>query len=167
MSDSAPAPLAALPTGRGTPIRRRRRRWPWVVGVLLLAGGAAVMLMPRTLDVQASMVMTAYPSARFAQLTASGYVVAQRRASVASKATGRVVALLVREGSVLKAGDLIARLDGADVQAAIAAAQAAVAQAQAAQGQAQAAAPARPAPAPSLNRPSTLRLALILMKPRG
>jgi len=139
MSDSAPAPLAALPTGRGTPIRRRRRRWPWVLGALLLAGGAAVMLMPRTLDVQTSTVMTAYPSARFAQLTASGYVVAQRRASVASKATGRVVALLVREGSVLKAGDLIARLDSADVQAAIAAAEAAVAQAQAAQGQARAA----------------------------
>jgi RND family efflux transporter MFP subunit len=139
MSDSAPAPLAALPTGRGTPIRRRRRRWPWVVGALVLAAAAAVMLTPRTLDVQTSTVMTAYPSARFAQLTASGYVVAQRRASVASKATGRVVALLVREGSVLKAGDLIARLDSSDVQAAIAAAEAAVAQAQAAQAQARAA----------------------------
>jgi len=42
----------------------------------------------------------------------------------------------VREGSVLKAGDLIARLDAADVQAAIAAADAALAQARAAQQQA-------------------------------
>jgi HlyD family secretion protein len=65
-------------------------------------------------------------------------VVAQRRASVASKATGRVVELRVREGSVLKAGELIARLDAADVQAAIAAAQAGLAQARAAQLQAQA-----------------------------
>jgi HlyD family secretion protein len=42
----------------------------------------------------------------------------------------------VREGSVLKAGDLIARLDASDVQAAIAAADAALAQARAAQQQA-------------------------------
>jgi HlyD family secretion protein len=139
MPDTPPAPsLASLALDRSTPIRRRRRRWPWVLAVLLLAAGAAALLAPRQVDVQASAVMTAWPSARFAQLTASGYVVAQRRASVASKATGRVVELKVREGSVLKAGDLIARLDAADVQAAIAAADAAVAQARAAQAQAQA-----------------------------
>ena len=133
-----PATLAPLKNERLAPIKRRRRRWPWVLLVLLLAGGAALVLAPRTTEVQASNVMTAYPSARFAQLTASGYVVAQRRASVASKATGRVIELKVREGSVLKAGDLIARLDAADVQAAIASADAAVAQSRAAQAQAQA-----------------------------
>ena len=135
---AAPAPpvLSSLKDSRLGPIRRRRRRWPWLLLALLLAGGAAALLVPRKTDVQASAVMMAYPSARFAQLTASGYVVAQRRASVASKATGRVVELKVREGSVLKAGDLIARLDAADVQAAIAAADATLAQAQAAQQQA-------------------------------
>jgi hypothetical protein len=129
MTDPAPtatavSPLASLKDSRLGPVRRRRRRWPWVLLVLALAAGGAALWMPRQLDVQASAVMTAYPSARYAQLTASGYVVAQRRASVASKATGRVVELKVREGSVLKAGDLIARLDAADVQAAIAAADA-------------------------------------------
>lgn len=140
MTDAAPPPatLAPLTAARLGPVRRRRRRWPWVLAVLLLAGGAAAMLAPRKLEVQASAVMSAWPSARFAQLTASGYVVAQRRASVASKATGRVVELKVREGSVLKSGDLIARLDAADVMAAIASADAAVAQARAAQAQAQA-----------------------------
>ena len=130
--------LASLKDSRLSPIRRRRRRWPWALLALALAAGAAALWLPRQLDVQASTVMTAYPSARFAQLTASGYVVAQRRASVASKATGRVVELKVREGSVLKAGDLIARLDAADVQAAIASADAALAQSRAAQQQAQA-----------------------------
>lgn len=144
MSDAAPSPapapapaaLSSLQNVRHLPLRRRRARWPWVLGALVLLGGAALLMAPRTVEVQASSVMQAYPSARFAQLTASGYVVAQRRASVASKATGRVVELTVREGSVLKAGELIARLDASDVQAALAAAQAAVAQAQAGQAQA-------------------------------
>ena len=148
MTDAAPAPaasnppppptLASLQDARATPIRRRRRRWPWVLLVLVLLGGAALWLAPKTTEVQASAVMSAWPSARYAQLNASGYVVAQRRASVASKATGRVVELRVREGSVLKAGDLIARLDASDVQAAIAAAEAALAQARAGQAQAEA-----------------------------
>lgn len=140
MTDLAPAPppLASLQDARSSPLRRQRRRWPWVLLALALAGGAAALLAPKTTEVQASVVMTAWPSARFAQLNASGYVVAQRRASVASKATGRVVELRVREGSVLKAGDLIARLDASDVQAAIAAAEAALAQARAGQAQADA-----------------------------
>ncbi|MBL8332486.1 MAG: efflux RND transporter periplasmic adaptor subunit [Rubrivivax sp.] len=131
--------LASLKDLRATaPIRRRRRLWPWVLVLLVAAGAAAMALAPRTQEVQASAVMSAYPSARFAQLNASGYVVAQRRASVASKATGRVVELKVREGSVLKAGELIARLDDADVRAAIAQAEAAIAQAEAGQRQAEA-----------------------------
>jgi multidrug efflux pump subunit AcrA (membrane-fusion protein) len=127
-----------LQDARAAPLRRRRRRWPWVLLAVLLAAGAAVLLAPKTTEVQASTVSTAWPSARYAQLNASGYVVAQRRASVASKATGRVVELRVREGSALKAGDLIARLDASDVQAAIAAAEAAIAQARAGQAQADA-----------------------------
>lgn len=145
MSDAVPPPnrpiasastLTSLQNARATPLRHRRRRWPWVLLAVLLAGGAAALLAPKTTEVQAGTVTTAWPSARFAQLNASGYVVAQRRASVASKATGRVVELRVREGSALKAGDLIARLDASDVQAAIAAAEAGVAQARAGQGQA-------------------------------
>ncbi|MBK9361638.1 MAG: efflux RND transporter periplasmic adaptor subunit [Rubrivivax sp.] len=138
-SPAAPAPtLASLQDARTAPLRRRRRRWPWVLLALLLVGAGAAVMAPRSTEVQASTVATAWPTARFAQLNASGYVVAQRRASVASKATGRLVELRVREGSALKAGDLIARLDASDVQAAIAAAEAALAQARAGQAQADA-----------------------------
>jgi RND family efflux transporter MFP subunit len=129
--------LSSLKTERVP--RKRRRRWPWWgVAVLALAtlGFAASQRRP---EVQASSVMTAYPSAQFAQLTASGYVVAQRRAAVASKGTGRLLELRVREGSLVKAGELIGRLDASDVAAGVAVAEAGVRQAEGGQRQAEAA----------------------------
>lgn len=50
-------------------------------------------------------------------LTASGYVVAQRQASVASKGTGRLEYLGVTVGSHVATGDVIARVQQDDVQA--------------------------------------------------
>lgn len=126
------APLAALP-------RRRQRRWPWAVALFAVAAGLGVALTQRRPEVQASAVMTAWPSAQYAQLTASGYVVAQRRAAVASKATGRLLELRVREGSVVKAGELIGRIDDSDVGAAVRVAEAGLRQAEAAARQAEAA----------------------------
>ncbi|MDT7837634.1 efflux RND transporter periplasmic adaptor subunit [Aquabacterium sp. OR-4] len=135
-----PRSLAGLRIDRGAPaLKRRRRRWPWVLGALVLLGAAAAALAPRSTEVQAGSVLAAYPSQQWAQLTASGYVVAQRRAAVASKGTGRLIELRVREGSVLKAGELIGRLDDSDVQAALAAVQAGVQQAEAGTAQARAA----------------------------
>lgn len=132
--------LAALRIDRSGPaLKRRRRRWPWVLGALVVLGAGAAALAPRSTEVQVGSVLSAYPSQQWAQLTASGYVVAQRRAAVASKGTGRLIELRVREGSVLKAGELIGRLDASDVQAAVGAAQAGVRQAEAATAQAQAA----------------------------
>ncbi|MDO9285384.1 MAG: efflux RND transporter periplasmic adaptor subunit [Aquabacterium sp.] len=148
MADAPVPPPPSSPTGSlaglridrsATPLKRRRRRWPIVLALLTVAAGAAVVLMPRKTEVQVSSVLAAYPSQQYADLTASGYVVAQRRAAVASKGTGRLVELRVREGSVVKQGDLIGRLDASDVQAAIGATQAGVAQAQAAKAQAEAA----------------------------
>ncbi len=132
--------LASLRIDRSAaPLQRRRKRWPWVLAALVVAGAAAALLLPRQTAVQASAVLAAYPSQQYAELTASGYVVAQRRAAVASKGTGRLVELNVREGSLVKQGALIGRLDASDVLAAVAASQAGVLQAQAARAQAQAA----------------------------
>jgi RND family efflux transporter MFP subunit len=44
-------------------------------------------------------------------LVASGYVVARRKAVVAAEITGKVVAVLVEEGNVVKEGQVVARLD--------------------------------------------------------
>jgi RND family efflux transporter MFP subunit len=94
------------------------------VGVLLLVAAVFYWVGERKTEVQASAVMSAFPSAQYAKLTASGYVVAQRRAAVSSKGTGRLIELQVREGSVVKAGELLGRLDDSDVQAALQAARA-------------------------------------------
>jgi len=52
-----------------------------------------------------------------AVLNASGYVVAQRKAAVASKGTGRLVFLGVVEGDKVKKDQIIARLEDNDIRA--------------------------------------------------
>jgi HlyD family secretion protein len=120
-------------------VRRRRRKWIWlgVVGGLVAAGAAWFALQPRAVTVQTTPVVTAYPSQQFVVLNSTGYVVAQRKAAIASKATGRLEWLGVAEGSRVKAGDVIARLDNRDVAAQAQSADANVRAARAAVEQAQ------------------------------
>ena len=141
--DEAPAPgarLRQLRIERDAPAlpRRRRRRLGWLLGAAALAAAAWFALAPRPVEVRTTAVVSSTPSQQFVELTASGYVVAQRRAAVASKATGRLVELKVREGSRVRSGELIARLDAADVQAQIESARAAVGEARARIAQAEA-----------------------------
>ena len=96
----------------------KRRRWPWAVaGVLLLAAGLGALRFNAEVAVDTVSVTTAYPYQAVTLLNASGYVVASRKAAVATKATGRLVWLGVREGSVVKEGEVIARLESGDVAA--------------------------------------------------
>jgi HlyD family secretion protein len=131
--------LSSLRIDRSALAPTRRRRWRgWLVLGLAIVAVAAVAMWPRRTDVQLTSVVTAYASQQYAQLTASGYVVAQRRAAVASKATGRLIELRVREGSVVKKEEVIARLDASDIEAGIVAAQAGVRLAEAGLRQAEA-----------------------------
>lgn len=134
MSDpSAPNGLSSLKIDRGAaPARRRTNWWPWALGALALAGAATwFFVVPHPIEIKTTSIVISTPSQQYVQLTASGYVVAQTRAAVASKAAGRLVELNVREGSHVHKGDLIARLDASDVRASILAAQAGVLQAEA------------------------------------
>jgi RND family efflux transporter MFP subunit len=70
-----------------------------------------------TVEVENATVSLVYPSQTFTLLNASGYVVAQRKAAVASKATGRLEWLGVEEGSKVRSGDILARLENRDVTA--------------------------------------------------
>ncbi len=68
-------------------------------------------------EVQTASVQMIYPSQTVTILNASGYVVAQRKSAVATKITGRLVYLAVEEGSRIKKGDIIARLENEDALA--------------------------------------------------
>jgi RND family efflux transporter MFP subunit len=114
--------LSRLKIDRGSAtMGARKKRFPlavWlaiaamfvVLGFLYFRSGMAV-------EVESATVTTAYPSQSFTLLNATGYVVAQRKAAVASKATGRVEWLGVTEGSKVTEGEIIARLENADVSA--------------------------------------------------
>jgi HlyD family secretion protein len=98
---------------------RRRRRWLWLgaIAVVIVLGGAWFFLQPRAVAVQTTPVVTTYPSQQFVVLNSTGYVVAQRKAAISSKASGRLEWLGVAEGTRVKAGEIIARLDSRDVAA--------------------------------------------------
>jgi RND family efflux transporter MFP subunit len=104
------------------PLGVRTRRWripPWLIVGAALAAVAAWFIAQRVsiVEVQAAIVTTAFPSQALTLLNATGYVVAQRKAAVASKATGRLEQLNVTEGSRVKKDEIIARLEAQDVQA--------------------------------------------------
>lgn len=103
---------------RGAKSKRKRVLWFAVpLSIVLLIIVFRAVLNP-AVEVEVSTVSLVYPSQSFTLLNASGYVVAQRKAAVASKATGRLEWLGVEEGSKVKKGDVIARLEGRDVAAA-------------------------------------------------
>jgi RND family efflux transporter MFP subunit len=136
MTSPAPADLAKLRIDRTLAPQsgRRRRRWIlWgVVAAVVLAGAGLWALQPHPATVRTTPIVTTYPSQQYVVLNATGYVVAQRKAAIGSKATGRLEWLGVAEGSRVKAGEIIARIDGRDVTAQAQSADAAVAAARAA-----------------------------------
>jgi len=112
------------------------RKFPWsiVVIIILLALIGGTWMFMRGGQTAAVDVVTAsmtFPSQVNAVLTANGYVVAQRKAAVASKGMGRLVYLGVEEGDHVRTGEIIARLEDGDVIAQLARARANLAMAMA------------------------------------
>src|SRR6185369_1863048 len=97
----------------------RRRRAIIVIVLLLVAAAVVVFFRGRSIPIETTTVSQVYPSQSFTLLNASGYVVAQRKAAVASKITGRLEWLGVEEGSRVSAGQVIARLENLDLEAAV------------------------------------------------
>jgi RND family efflux transporter MFP subunit len=102
---------------------RGRRRWvnKWTIGLLaivVIAAGLALRSASAPVSVETATVTTAYPTQSFTELNATGRVSAFRKAAVSTKATGRLEWLGVQEGSRVKAGEVIARLENLDVAAA-------------------------------------------------
>ena len=99
------------------------RRLGLILGLVGLAlAGLAVLyfwgpLSPAQ-EVAVTVVAKIYPAQAYTVLNASGYVVAQRKAAVSSKSTGRLAFLGVEEGSRVKKGQVLARLENEDLMAA-------------------------------------------------
>ncbi|GAB1444233.1 efflux RND transporter periplasmic adaptor subunit [Ignavibacteriales bacterium] len=76
------------------------------------------------LEVKMTTAIMQTPTESEALLTGNGYVVAQRKASIASKAMGRLVYLKVVEGDKVRKDEVIGRLEDTDILAQIAQAEA-------------------------------------------
>ena len=91
-----------------------------VVGVLLAAIAAWSLTRPRGLAVHVATAQAgAAGGSADSLLDASGYVVARRQATVASKITAKMVELDIEEGDFVKGGQIIARLDDTNIRAAL------------------------------------------------
>jgi RND family efflux transporter MFP subunit len=125
---STPPDLSRLRIHREDPTRAAGgpRPWLWIVlGGLALAASAWALLRARATEVQvATASATVGGAAGGSGITANGYVVARTKASVSAKVLGRLEYLGVSEGSLVREGQVIARIESADYAAALQAARA-------------------------------------------
>src|SRR5947209_7935133 len=138
---AAPADLSKLRIDRSAPPAPVRRALGRNIAIFAIAIVIVVVtfIVLRTRSVPTVQVAVASVSSTggaggasgATSVTANGYVVARTKASVSAKAAGRLAFLGVSEGSYVHRGEVIARLDNADLQAAVAQAQANVASADA------------------------------------
>jgi RND family efflux transporter MFP subunit len=119
-----PADLSSLRIRREPESPRGSRRWLLLGAVLAVAAGAAVFfatgrtLAPRKVETVTASVVTEGQATTL--LTATGYVEAERKADLSPKITSRITELNVTEGSRVRKGQVIARLDHTDIDAQLA-----------------------------------------------
>ena len=103
--------------------KRNKKPLVWLIALLVVVlitfviAGSWNSIFSGSIEVKITGVSLQSPAQSGAVLTSSGYVVAQRKAAVASKATGRLVYLGVVEGDKVKKDQVIARLEDNDIQA--------------------------------------------------
>jgi RND family efflux transporter MFP subunit len=135
-SDLSKLRIEADKRGAASGVRPKKRRL-WLLVLVVLCALTLVYLTSMgflipAVEVQTAKVALVYPSRALTTLNASGYVVAQRKAAVSSKATGRLEKLNVEEGKQVREGDILAVLENNDLKASLEEAQAAQKVAQAA-----------------------------------
>lgn len=135
MSDNLSQDLASLRIDRSSAASKRPRSYRLLVwGVVLAALGAGAKFALPLLEAKAfktaveiTEIASVSPAQAQVELTATGYVDADRTSKIAPKVPGRVAAIHVRQGQQVKAGDPLMELDAADDEANILAAKSRVA----------------------------------------
>lgn len=123
---SEPQPRASLSSLKIAPADRyQRRSRPWVsvlvVAVVIAAGGWYWTARPSAAVVRVARVGVATgAAAEDVVLNGAGYVTARRRATVSAKITGKVTEVFVEEGLAVREGQILARLDATQANAALA-----------------------------------------------
>jgi RND family efflux transporter MFP subunit len=112
------------------PERRGLPRW-LVPALVVLAIAAGALIAWRTLgsrlfapEVDVATIALISPAQGAQLLVATGYVVPQRKANISPRIGGRVAKIFVEDGTVVKAGQVIAVLEDADYRAQLAQTQA-------------------------------------------
>ena len=98
---------------------KRRKKLYVIAGIVLLVLIVLALagVFSPAVRVDVVTVQQFYPAQSFTLLNASGYVVPQRKAAVASKITARLQELFVEEGNRVKKDQVLARLENADLAA--------------------------------------------------
>jgi RND family efflux transporter MFP subunit len=120
--------LSALRIQREPEARRGTRGWLLLASVLVVAAGMAAYFLAgqglRPKKVEAVTASVVSEGQATTVLSATGYVEAERKADLSPKITSRITQLNVTEGTRVKKGDIIARLDSTDLDAQLAEAKA-------------------------------------------
>jgi RND family efflux transporter MFP subunit len=102
---------------------RRVSPGPIIVGlVVVLAVAAAIawwLTRPKAIPVRVATAREIAAGAPATLLNASGYVTARREATVSSKITGKILDVLVEEGTRVEAGQVLAHLDSSNTEASL------------------------------------------------
>ncbi len=110
-----------------TRAKRPASKSGWIIAVVLLLLCAAIFWFWRNYKGAASVRTIAAMEAGAGPqtvLNASGYVTAQRQATVASKITGQMIEIHFEEGQKVNKGDILARVDPSNIQTGLALAEA-------------------------------------------
>lgn len=122
MNEPKPS-INQLRIDRSAPAPERRFSKLWLVGLAVPAAAVAVWAFQsaKTQPAPAKPAVAAptpsAPSQPAAALDATGYVIANRQATVAVKVTGRLTEVAFEEGQHVKAGQVLARLDNTNALA--------------------------------------------------
>lgn len=102
--------------------KSKKMRWVVIALILIVAIASYFVFKERikpATKIKTATVVLLTGSDSQASLVATGYVVAQRKAEVASKGTGRLKYLGFEEGDVVNEGDTIAEIENDDIKASL------------------------------------------------